>query len=789
MRKLSLALAGAAFCTAAALAQSDTDSSSSSAGTPPDFTVIVLPDYQYISSNCDDTQFTSIVNWIQSNQSSLNILAVVSEGDSTDTPDIVQWSCFETYFFSPLMALGIPVIVAPGNHDYDPALPIVDGQPPSPEGRSLTVFTSNILSAVSGQSAYQASYSPGATALYKVQTKTAGSGQTPGAYSVTGRGGDCSQEPVISVIVEAAGTVTAQPSITTPGLCSGAAPRFTLTGAGGTAATFQGVLTGQDAAANYWIKISDGGFPFGFLSLGFCPIAADVKWATSVMSANSSIPFMVVTHAYAYPDNSSQPLAIGVLSTPTSGQSCADGGKDGVNDSNAYGGQQMWNVFKANPNIYAVVSGHFVFYPTVFAAEITETGDSGNNVPTMYFNHQADPGSNAWVRILQVQPMNGQIAVSTYNPSTAAYLPPDNLADGINNFTVPAGPKESTKSPVAYVYVSSTAGIQAFDAAANGRLYHIPGSPFAGDLGSIAANAEYLFGTNPTGTFIDTNTIESGGALRYTISTNVNAGCGRVGPIFLDRTGSTLYDFFFEGQLCANNTYQAYKVEESTGKLSFLGLAGDSEDINGPPAIIGNDKYAYTNGCYHSSGGITGFRRNSSGSWTQLNINPRLPTSASGSYCGYGQAADPTNHVAFAFQLYSGNLYPSGPMQLATYTANSSGDLTTTSNNSNMPAVLVGNVKVMNVSPSGKLLAVGGSGGLQVFHFNGASPITQFTGLLTPDVVDEIQWDNHNHLYAVGNAANKLWVFTVTPSGYVQPPGSPYTINAPGGLAVLPLPL
>jgi hypothetical protein len=347
----------------------------------------------------------------------------------------------------------------------------------------------------------------------------------------------------------------------------------------------------------------------------------------------------------------------------------------------------------------------------------------------------------------------------------------------------------TTPSPVAWVYVSSPSGIEAFDAASNGNLTHIAGSPFAGDLGSLAANSKYLFGSNPSGTSIDTYSIESDGALHYTTSTNVHAGCGSVGPIFLDHTGATLYDFFYDGMICANNTYQAFKVEGSTGNLSFLGLAGDSETIEGPLTIIGNDKFAYTNGCYRSSGGITEFRRNSNGSLSALSFSPALPTNPSGSYCGYGQAADPTNHVAFALQLYVGYLEPSGPMQLATYTANSSGDLSTTSTYTNMPTVLVGSVDYMNMAPSGKLLAVGGSGGLQVFHFDGPNPITHYTGLLTTDEVDDIHWDNNNHLYAIGNAANKLWVFTVTPTGYSQAPGSPYTIHDPGGIVVRPLPL
>jgi hypothetical protein len=91
------------------------------------------------------------------------------------------------------------------------------------------------------------------------------------------------------------------------------------------------------------------------------------------------------------------------------------------------------------------------------------------------------------------------------------------------------------------------------------------------------------------------------------------------------------------------------------------------------------------------------------------------------------------------------------------------------------------------MAPSGKLLAVAGTGGLQVFHFNGAAPATKYTGLLTSSEVDEIGWDNSNHLYAIGNAANKLWVFTVTPSSYSLT--AQYTVNGPIGIVVLPPPL
>jgi hypothetical protein len=103
------------------------------------------------------------------------------------------------------------------------------------------------------------------------------------------------------------------------------------------------------------------------------------------------------------------------------------------------------------------------------------------------------------------------------------------------------------------------------------------------------------------------------------------------------------------------------------------------------------------------------------------------------------------------------------------------------------------NPSSLEMSPSGTLLAVGGSGGLQIFRFNGASPITSFSDVLTTDFIDEMFWDNSNHLYALspfqGGPVNtsgpgKLHVFTVTDSGATEAPGSPYSLQNPRNLAV-----
>jgi hypothetical protein len=97
----------------------------------------------------------------------------------------------------------------------------------------------------------------------------------------------------------------------------------------------------------------------------------------------------------------------------------------------------------------------------------------------------------------------------------------------------------------------------------------------------------------------------------------------------------------------------------------------------------------------------------------------------------------------------------------------------------------------LSISPSGAFLAAGGSRGLQIFHFNGASPITSLTDVLTTDNIGPMLWDNNNHLYALtpfqtngGNTSGqgKLHVYAVTDSGATEAPGSPYSIQNAGFL-------
>jgi len=151
---------------------------------------------------------------------------------------------------------------------------------------------------------------------------------------------------------------------------------------------------------------------------------------------------------------------------------------------------------------------------------------------------------------------------------------------------------------------------------------------------------------------------------------------------------------------------------------------------------------------------IFGFARNSDGALTSLDINPAMPEAQNGNfYCPYLSATDSADHVVVPVQpMSNASFEPSGAYQLATYTADSSGNLTTNSTYSNMPKVLVAGVTSVSMSPSGELLAVGGTAGLQVFHFNGANPVTHYTGLLTNLEVDQMSWDSDNHLYAISQS-------------------------------------
>jgi hypothetical protein len=348
---------------------------------------------------------------------------------------------------------------------------------------------------------------------------------------------------------------------------------------------------------------------------------------------------------------------------------------------------------------------------------------------------------------------------------------------------------------VAHVYINGANDwIYGFDASSTGKLTPIAGSPFKASVqSSMAVNGKYLFGMDGAddGTVIDTYLMESNGALKKVGTTNIarfdsdlNSNIQTPSTLFLDHTGSTLYVAVFDG---VTNPYLSFTIEKETGELNYTGQAQGDRFSNQPLTFSANNLFAYGAVCSPvNSGLILGYTRLSDGVLIRESNADRMPQAAPGGvYCPFAPigAADPTGHVAFAFQEQLSGVW--GVPQLATYKADSEGNLTTTSTYLNMPGVAVGDVVSLSMSPSGKLLAVGGENGLQVFHFNGASPITKFTGggvLGISGLFQRSFWDNDNHLYAINGTTGHLHVYTITTTSAKEAAGSPYTIPSAGGI-------
>jgi hypothetical protein len=355
-------------------------------------------------------------------------------------------------------------------------------------------------------------------------------------------------------------------------------------------------------------------------------------------------------------------------------------------------------------------------------------------------------------------------------------------------------------TPVAYVYVVSNPGsgnpntVDGYSAAANGALTPIPGSPFPQNINYTAVNGKYLMATdqgNPPN--IDTFKIGSNGALTYLTQTSCQQGgnpCEGVFNLFFDHTGSDLYAM--EVNDGSNDNTASFSLDKSSGVLTYLGDADTGSfpgDFTGT-FFIGDNTYAYSadqSACMYAD--IFGFQRESNGLLNSITIQyntPAPPQGVSGYYPDFA-VADPTNNLAVLEQPVNPPGCAAGPLQIAVYTADANGNLNTSSTYANMPSTFIKSPSDMKMSPSGQLLAVAGLEGLQIFHFNGANPVTHYTGLVTTDPITQMFWDNSNHLYAV-SSSNKLYVGTVTPTHLAMAPGSPYSIGGmPESLIVQPL--
>lgn len=375
-----------------------------------------------------------------------------------------------------------------------------------------------------------------------------------------------------------------------------------------------------------------------------------------------------------------------------------------------------------------------------------------------------------------------------------------------------------TSVRVADIYVGTSGGVYLYHAGSNGNISLVSGSPFSVVGTAVGSNHHYFLSYGQT--YLHAYPVTSNGALQGQVSQIYTphysaSECGTIKGALLDHTGHVAY-----AQLYGNTSggdqgacvgLQSFALSKA-GSLSFLGsteFATETQTgIGGYAPLInlsGSGSYAYSASYDHECDLITWqLKRESSGalmldSYGILNI-PSTPSDWR--WYPWVMTADPTNHMAVALGAESGSFGPCGDVshltQLASFTIGSDGILTTTNPPDNMPAPQV-NPQILNMSVSGQFLAVGGNAtiygeegeqtpGLQVFHFNGANPIVLFSNTLTPTPIDEIHWDNTDHLYALSNSTHKLYVYSVTSTSITAAPGSPFTIpSTPNALSVVPL--
>lgn len=169
---------------------------------------------------------------------------------------------------------------------------------------------------------------------------------------------------------------------------------------------------------NFWGTISLGGQTYLIIALEFYPRDALLKWAGDILTQNSALPAIIVTHSQ---------LVRNAHITTCDNYSKEDYGLAGSND-----GEDLWNKFLSQyANIRLVLSGHVTDGAGV--ARVADLGVNGNLVNQIMSDYQSfTNGGNGYLRIMKFHPAQNTIEVSTYSPYDGT-----SLTDSANQFTVP----------------------------------------------------------------------------------------------------------------------------------------------------------------------------------------------------------------------------------------------------------------------------------------------------------------------------------------------------------------
>lgn len=361
---------------------------------------------------------------------------------------------------------------------------------------------------------------------------------------------------------------------------------------------------------------------------------------------------------------------------------------------------------------------------------------------------------------------------------------------------------QSTPSTAAYVYIQiqgAEGAVYGFSVSSIAQLNAISGSPFK-PAGQIAGSTPTKFFTAGKD-LLHSYGIGANGVIEpqlaqmpvfeYGGSVCGSSANGQNGAV-LDHSGKYIFVLMENGnpQIANCSAYQTYEIENDgaflfAGDIAYAG-GGDWSLVS----ILGNEKYAYYTNVPLQTDSAEAFQRDASGAlqgMTQFSWS--TPTLNGGWYDVFAPDASPTGNY-LVLQLYPYYVNHTDLPQLASYTVDDKGSISTTNTSSNMPtsALYIPGSSVTpgsTFSPAGNLYALyadngvgNAASGIEIYNFNGAAPLALYKTLLTDTPIGQVAWDSSNHLYAISQSTNTLYVFTVTPASVTEDTsisiGSPY---------------
>ncbi len=398
--------------------------------------------------------------------------------------------------------------------------------------------------------------------------------------------------------------------------------------------------------------------------------------------------------------------------------------------------------------------------------------------------------------------------LANYNNATASVtLQVNSVNKPVTSSNCSSGPSTGASD---FVYLSTGADpggpyqIEGYAPNPDGSLVPVAGSPFATDkllFGTVGAG-QFLFAVD--GYSVYSYGVHSDGCISLENTAAVGQGPQDnpyTGPtrLYFDPNTSNLYSYDFVPSEEA--FFASYNFEPQSGAVTMLSQTNtDMANNGGLLSFDATGKYAITADCSTRDGTVVSiFQRSSNGtlSSSPFAYAPLPATPDKTAFCPWGAASDRAGHIVVAGNVCN-NPMPCeslGSWELAIYSIDSSGTMTTASTSQNMPVLDAISDYISpfsyEFSPDNRYFAIGSYTGIEVFLWDrNAATLTLIATVnntqgscnaqgCSGKGYGNLAWDSNHHFYTwIGN---QLVAYEVSDSAVTQAPGSPYPVHHPRG--------